>query len=165
MFDRGSGRTSALVPVPPSGSQEMSTTIMAHGWPLRNFLELGAYPGAVPCARLHTRAVLWEWGLAGLGESAELVVSEIVTNAVQASRELDSVTPVWLWLLANQKQVLILVWDASPRPPAPAESSGEVRESGRGLLLVDAISEQWSSYPVQAMGGKVVWALCAETDA
>jgi hypothetical protein len=31
-------------------------------WPLQSFLELGALPGAVPCARLHTRHLLWEWG-------------------------------------------------------------------------------------------------------
>src|SRR6516162_10509968 len=79
-----SGRTRVRVPVPPSQDQD---TLMARAWPLQSFLELGAYPGAVPCARLHTRAVLWEWGL-GPGENAELVVSEIVTNAVQASRVL-----------------------------------------------------------------------------
>ena len=54
-------------------------------WPLRSFLELGALPSAVPCARLHTRQLLWEWQLADLADSAELVVSEIVTNAVQVT--------------------------------------------------------------------------------
>jgi hypothetical protein len=34
----------------------------------------------VPCARLHARLVLLEWGLAALSESLELVVSELVTN-------------------------------------------------------------------------------------
>ena len=55
-------------------------------WPLQDFLELGALAGAVPCARLHTRQVLWEWDLRNLGESAELLVAELVTNAVKASR-------------------------------------------------------------------------------
>ena|ERR1035438_767306 len=31
-------------------------------WPCQSFLELGALPGAAPCARLHARQVLWEWG-------------------------------------------------------------------------------------------------------
>lgn len=53
-------------------------------WPLQSYLELGASPSVVPCARLHCRQVLWEWGLAGLSESAELVVAELATNAVQA---------------------------------------------------------------------------------
>jgi hypothetical protein len=34
---------------------------MNDDWPLHSYLELGTLPGAVPCARLHTRHVLWEW--------------------------------------------------------------------------------------------------------
>src|SRR6516165_1551283 len=56
-------------------------------WPYHSFLPLGALPGAVPCARLHTTAVLWEWGMNGLSQQAELAVSELVTNAVRASLE------------------------------------------------------------------------------
>src|SRR5205085_89988 len=41
-------------------------------WPLCSFLELGALPSAVPCARLHTRQLAWEWQLTGLGQDAEL---------------------------------------------------------------------------------------------
>jgi len=109
---------------------------------------------------LHARAVLWEWGLAGLTEQAELLVSELVTNAVQASRVLGQFTAVQLWLLSDQRRVLILVWDASPQPPLPREPGEEIGEGGRGLMLVDAISDQWSWYSVPGIGGKVVWALC-----
>src|SRR6266536_411255 len=52
-------RRDAPVPVPPSHCQG---TYMADHWPLQTFLELGALPGAVPCARLHARQLLWEWG-------------------------------------------------------------------------------------------------------
>src|SRR5260370_14466272 len=156
-----SGRTNALVPVPRSHGQETSITTMAHEWPLRSFLELGAYPGAVPCARLHTRAVLWEWGMAGLGERAELVVSELTTNAVQAPRVPGPPDVIRLWLLSDKEKVLILVWDASPHPLAPSyHDASDIREGGRGLMLVDAISDQWSWYSVP--GGKVVWAVCSD---
>jgi hypothetical protein len=37
--------------------------VTPHLWPLRSYLELGALPTAVPCARLHARHLLWEWGL------------------------------------------------------------------------------------------------------
>ena len=57
----------------------------AECWPLRSYLELGALPSAVPCARLHAKHVLWEWGLDALAEAIELVVSELITNGVQAS--------------------------------------------------------------------------------
>jgi hypothetical protein len=43
--------------------------------PLRSYLELGALLTAVPCARLHARHVLWEWGLNGLAPDGELLVS------------------------------------------------------------------------------------------
>ncbi len=45
-----------------------------------SFLELGALPSAVPCARIHARQVVWEWGLGALTEAVELVVSELVTS-------------------------------------------------------------------------------------
>lgn len=54
-------------------------------WPRRDFLELGALVSAVPCARLHARHVLREWELACLGDSAELLITELVPNAVQAA--------------------------------------------------------------------------------
>lgn len=90
------------VPVPPSHGQDAR---ILREWPLRSFLDLGAYPGAVPCARLHARAVLWEWGIARFSESAELVVDEIVTNAVQASQALGQNTSVRIWLLSDRVRV------------------------------------------------------------
>jgi hypothetical protein len=47
----------ALVPAPPEQQQDRSHE--AARWPLCSCLELGA----VPCARLHSRLLLWEWGL------------------------------------------------------------------------------------------------------
>ena len=134
-------------------------------WPLQSFLELGALPGAVPCARLHARHVLWEWGLASLAASTELLVSEMVTNAVQVSRAMTQAA-VRLWLASDGTQVMVLAWDASPLPPERADP-GEDAENGRGLLLVEAISEQWGWYfPGEHVGtsardqhGKVVWAV------
>lgn len=131
---------------------------VARPWPVRDYLELGALPGAVPCARLHARHILWEWALTPLAEAVEHVVSELMTNSVAAARAMPRVEPVRLWLLSDTREVLVLVWDADPRPPAPAHA-GEDAESGRGLFLVEAFSERWGSYPTPHLGGKVVWAL------
>jgi hypothetical protein len=57
-------------------------------WPLRGYLELGALPTAVPCARLHTKNILYEWGMEALADTAELLVSEIATNAVRVSADI-----------------------------------------------------------------------------
>jgi len=127
-------------------------------WPLQDFLELGALVSAVPCARLHARQVLWEWGLGHLGDSAELVITELTTNAVRASRELAQAAAVRLWLLSDAAQILILVWDASPQPPVLIGATGEA-EHGRGLMLVEAVSQQWG-WSARADGdGKFVWAV------
>ena len=130
---------------------------LAGAWALRTFLELGALPSAVPCARLHARLVLREWGLAALSADAELLVSELVTNGLQASRALLQAADVRMWLLADGARVLILVRDASPQPPVRMDV-GVDAERGRGLLLVEATSHRWGWYPADD-GGKVVWAL------
>jgi anti-sigma regulatory factor (Ser/Thr protein kinase) len=126
-------------------------------WPLRDFLELGALVSAVPCARLHARHVLREWGLARLGDSTELLVAELVTNAVQASRAAAQASSVRLWLLSGSAHILIVVWDANPDPPARVTASDEA-ENGRGLMLVEAISEQWGWSSHENGDGKFVWA-------
>ena len=127
-------------------------------WPLRTFLELGALPGAVPCARLHARNVLREWGPTVFSESTGLLVSELVTNAIQISRLAEQDAPVRLWLVSDRTQVVIFVWDASPLPPLPGDV-GEEAESGRGLLIVQAVSARWGWDFLPGMGGKVVWAV------
>jgi anti-sigma regulatory factor (Ser/Thr protein kinase) len=131
-------------------------------WPLRSFLELGSLPSAVPCARLHTRQLLWEWQLTVLSGTAELLVSELVTNAVQITQADARTAPVRLWLLADRARLLILVWDASPLPPVRVSPDGEA-ENGRGLLLVEALSTRWDHFGHHS-GGKVVWALCDTAD-
>jgi anti-sigma regulatory factor (Ser/Thr protein kinase) len=131
------------------------TAADAAQWPYRSFLELGALPSAVPCARLHARLVLREWGLAALSDSTELVVSELVTNAVRVSRAMRQAA-VRMWIVSDQAQVVVFVADASPQPPARANPGGDA-ESGRRLLLVEAISERWGHFGYDG-GGKVVWA-------
>lgn len=149
-------RSSTLVPDPPSTGHRQ---FPFGSWPLRTFLELRALPGAVPCARLHARQVLWEWALADLGNDMELVVSELVTNAVAASAAVADTPVVRLWLLGDGVQVLILVWDASPRRPVLVDVDEEA-EGGRGLLLVEAISATWGCFfPQDGTAGKVTWAL------
>ena len=102
-------------------SSEPLAQPMTDEWPLLSHLELGALPGAVACARLHARQVLWEWGLSAIAESAELLVSELVTNATQASPSAERIQPVGLWLSSDRSRLLILVQDTSRyRPNLPA---------------------------------------------
>jgi anti-sigma regulatory factor (Ser/Thr protein kinase) len=151
---RGDSLRDAPVPVPPS--REQRGIGMADDWPLRTYLELGALPSAVPCARLHAKQLLWEWGIAEFSNNAELLVSELVTNALKASQATRRSMPIRLWVLSDKVQVVILVWDDNPHPPVRADTSEEA-ESGRGLILVEALSDKWSWYAHEGLGGKVVW--------
>jgi anti-sigma regulatory factor (Ser/Thr protein kinase) len=127
----------------------------ASHWPFRSYLELGALPGAAPHARRHTSQVLRKWDLSEFGETAELVVSELITNAIRASRPAGGGNCVRLWLFSDGARVVIQVWDNCPDPPQPAHAAS-TDEDGRGLLLVEAMTASWDFYSRD--GGKIVWA-------
>jgi anti-sigma regulatory factor (Ser/Thr protein kinase) len=132
----------------------------------RSYLELGALPTAPSCARLHTRQLLWEWGLGRLADASEAVVSELVTNAYEATIHHQLESPIRLRLSSNGRQVLIEVWDADPILPQLAALDANHlpqpdAEGGRGLFLVAAFSERWSCYTKGQSGGKVIWAVVA----
>ena len=146
----------------PNYRQTASVTTAA--CPRTSSLVLAALPTAPSCARLHAAAVLHEWGLGVLTETVELVTSELVTNATLAATELPAhvyvgLPTVHLRLLADKHGVVIEVWDANPHPPAPQQAAPD-EESGRGLMLVDALCERWGSETMPGWIGKVVWARC-----
>jgi anti-sigma regulatory factor (Ser/Thr protein kinase) len=137
--------------------------------PSRAVLDLPARPDAPGRARAWTRRLLWEWELTAVWDPAELVVSELSTNAVLASRSLRR--PVIRLTLTrgqgdqndqnDQNELGIFVRDHGPGTPRPA-SAGSQDENGRGLLLVEAVSTRWGWYPSQdGAPGKVVWAVCS----
>ena len=66
---------------------------------------------------------------------------------------------VRLWLASDSAQILILVWDASSLPPVRLDR-GDEAENGRGLMLVEAISDQWGWHLREGNDGKIVWATC-----
>jgi anti-sigma regulatory factor (Ser/Thr protein kinase) len=122
-------------------------------WPFSSHLELGALDSAVPCARLHARHVVREWGRPDLADTAELLVSELMTNAIRASGPWSPA--VALWLFSDGRCVVIHVHDGSTQMPVRQDADAE-SDSGRGLLLVETLSRDWGSY--RSGDGKVVWA-------
>ncbi len=121
-----------------------------------SFLEFAPLPGAIPCARLHAVHVLHEWGLRHLAEDAALLVSELMTNAADASIVLPDRPPVILRLLASQTTLVIEVWDHSTFDLEPRHADDE-DECGRGLTVVAALSTQWG-WQRTGHRRKVVWA-------
>lgn len=125
------------------------------------FCALGPGLDSVGSGRRFTRRILRDWGLAGLCEPAELVVSELVTNAIRhgllSARPTIEEYPVGLRLLARTPFVTCLVTDPGQMLPARGQAAPDA-ESGRGLQVVRLCSVRWGWRPLAA-GGKVVWAL------
>jgi len=153
----------------PLSSKEGVRQLQSVTWPLQSYLELGALPGAVPSARLHARLILYEWGIQESGGTIELIVSELITNAVQVSQGLErsqyhgrwrpGTPPVRLWIESDREQVLVRVWDGNDELPERQEP-GLDAEHGRGLVIVESLSAKFGVYKPDRSSGKVVWALC-----
>ena len=112
---------------------------------------LGAEPDAAARARRLVRSVLAQ-APAGLVDDAELVVTELVTNAL-----LHGTGPVRLRASYTEPCLLVEVQDHSGQLPVlPARSLDAM--TGRGLGLVAAVSSAWGCRPAEGEPGKVVWA-------
>ena len=106
-------------------------------------------PAAVPAARRLAARRLGDWELEHLVTTVELIVSELVTNAIRYG---DG--PIHLRLI--QHQVLTCeVSDTNTSHPRPRHPR-TLDENGRGLFLVAQLSRRWGSRSVT--DGKVVWA-------
>lgn len=144
------------------------TTGSVATWPLsRAMPPLAALPTAPGCARADMRAVLVAWNITSLVDTAELVVTELVTNAVRASVQpgcspshLDGRTPVLrIRMLTDGIQLRVEVWDQASGVPL-LHQAPDYAESGHGLALVDAMTEGCWGWHSAAHGqpGKCVWA-------
>ncbi|SCK46774.1 Anti-sigma regulatory factor (Ser/Thr protein kinase) [Streptomyces sp. WMMB 714] len=109
-------------------------------------------PESVATARRLVRTALATWRLEQLSDSAALVVSELVTNAVQHAR--SSAIRVVV-TRPGPASVHVAVVDKSRVAPVPCRAS-EDDEGGRGLALVELLADKWGADPLP--WGKRVWA-------
>ncbi|MEV4561605.1 SpoIIE family protein phosphatase [Kitasatospora sp. NPDC049285] len=109
---------------------------------------LPAEPTAVSRARRLVRGTLADWGVEELTDTAELLVSELVTNSVRYAS-----APIGVRLTLRD---VLLVEISDPLPDPPRERhAAEGDEGGRGLELVRRLALRWGA---RAEGlGKVVW--------
>ncbi len=106
---------------------------------------------SVPLAREFVREALDDWGATHLNDEASLIVTELATNAV-----LHAGSPYEVRLRRTEGVVRIEVADGDPGTPEPQPFSATA-ESGRGIVLVSAISASWG-IDTQPGRGKVTWA-------
>ncbi|MFC8451732.1 SpoIIE family protein phosphatase [Kitasatospora sp. NPDC057223] len=109
---------------------------------------LPAEPTAVSRARRLVRATLADWAIEELTDTAELLVSELVTNSVRYAS-----APIGVRLTLGGT-LLVEISDPLPDPPKERHAA-EADEGGRGLELVRRLALRWGT---RAEGiGKVVW--------
>ena len=111
---------------------------------------LTARPTAVAQARDLIRERLLAWGLPGLADVIELLVSELVTNALRYG-----VAPFGLRMTRDSISVLVEVSDGNPTVPRLRSVTPFDDEGGRGLHLVDELSADWGVRGRPQ--GKTVW--------
>jgi anti-sigma regulatory factor (Ser/Thr protein kinase) len=112
-------------------------------------LQLAPDHTAAARARQFVAGTMRAWGCAEMIEDAELLVSELVTNAVLHAR-----SPARVTIDRDGSRLRVGVYDSSPSPPR-LRDYGPDSVTGRGLLLVDRIARRWG---VEMNGnGKCVW--------
>ena len=110
-----------------------------------------AAPTSAAEARSFVADVLRDFGLTALVADAVLVVSELATNAVRHAHTAFSVTVD----CRAGGGALLSLRDGSPHHPIPV-TAGQLDEAGRGLALVQLLSNDWG-VSTQPDGGKSVW--------
>jgi serine phosphatase RsbU (regulator of sigma subunit)/anti-sigma regulatory factor (Ser/Thr protein kinase) len=117
--------------------------------PVAHRLELESTPESVIVARGFTAGVLEHAGWSSHVDTATLLVSELVTNAVR-----HAVPPCALSISFTDDEVEISVEDGDDTMPV-LRPRDELAEDGRGFLLVDALAADWGARPVAR--GKATW--------
>ncbi|CUU56561.1 Anti-sigma regulatory factor (Ser/Thr protein kinase) [Parafrankia irregularis] len=134
-----------------------------------------AAPRSASDARRHVTTQLHHWGLDSLTDTAALVTSELVTNALAASQHArhsgddDLTSRIAMRLTYSPQDLIVEVWDAGTGRPT-RRAAGPDAEDGRGLHLVTALSGHSGHYQARvrtAAGyrpkGKVTWASLPHT--
>jgi hypothetical protein len=155
-----------VVPIPALPASPPQFLPVPSAWwetPAVTGCPLSPVPEEARNARLFVRELLTCWGLAYLSDDAELIVAELVGNAVRHGLPTAAAVPhgggqpIRLCLLRRIGEVMLAVTDPSDEAPAPQAASSD-GESGRGLQIVGALSYVWGWSPIEGCG-KAVWAV------
>ncbi|MGW2524088.1 SpoIIE family protein phosphatase [Streptomyces sp. NPDC001617] len=111
--------------------------------------EVPSDPAAVADVRSRTNRQLVQWGLEEAVFTTELILSELVTNAIRYATG-----PIRVRLLRD-RTLICEVWDTSSTSPH-LRFAANTDEGGRGLFLVAQLADRWGTRYLPA--GKVIWA-------
>jgi hypothetical protein len=161
------------IPAPPASPPQF-LPVPSAWWetPAVTSRPLSPLPEEARTARHFVRELLACWGLSYLSDDAELIIAELVVNAVRhglrtAPQAVAAGAPgvpgvagasaLRLCLLRRVGEVMLAVTDPSNEAPTP-RAPGWTGESGRGLQIVGALSYVWGWSPMEGRG-KAVWAV------
>ncbi|MGW7291728.1 ATP-binding protein [Streptomyces xiamenensis] len=135
------------------------TTADGHDPALMQFTarQFAPSPHWLAAARTFTRDTLHRWDLGHIADDAADIASELVANAVQHVQPEPGTAPQPIWLALDRRDtsVLCIVFDTSSTEPT-LHTPTPLSETGRGLVIVQALSEDWGcNIEVE---GKLVWA-------
>jgi hypothetical protein len=133
----------AVAPLRPLDAPRGRATAWDVSWPLQRELT------SVGRARRLVTAQLSDWAVGDLADSAELLVSELVTNALRHTRG-----PLRLNLRLREGRLLCEVEDTESAGPVRGVADSEA-EGGRGTELIDLLAHAWGS--TRTATGKTVW--------
>jgi histidine kinase-like protein len=157
----------------PEPSRTQAAPGDAQAWPLLAGLgPVGALPTVPRLARAFAGMALAGWGLGRLADDCDVVISELTTNAFRAATGPDGqprydmhgrLPVLWLRLLSDRTWLRLEVWDnLAPELGVPIERrAAATDESGRGLELVSALSQDWGWDVLPGNDAKRVWAVLA----
>ncbi|KPI22207.1 putative PAS/PAC sensor protein [Actinobacteria bacterium OK074] len=140
--------------LPPGGATDDVALLLARtrGLPAAQIAtwDIPSDPALVAPVRKQVLAQLGVWGLEDAGFTTELVVSELVTNAIRYGEH-----PIRLRLIHDATTLICEVSDASHTAPHLRRAK-TFDEGGRGLLLVAQLTHRWGSR--HTTDGKTIWA-------
>jgi anti-sigma regulatory factor (Ser/Thr protein kinase) len=140
--------------LPPGGTADDVALLLARtrGLPASQVAtwDIPADPALVAPIRKQVGEQLDRWSLTLVGFTAELVVSELVTNAIRYGSR-----PIRLRLIHDAATLIVEVSDTNPTAPH-LRRARTFDEGGRGLLLVAQLTQRWGSRHTPE--GKTIWA-------
>ncbi|MFD7665099.1 SpoIIE family protein phosphatase [Streptomyces sp. NPDC059788] len=140
--------------LPGTATYSDDVTLLLVGFPTAPLdtaaMGLTGEPSSVPRGRHFLLRTLRLWGLAALADTALLLASELLTNAVLHAR---GALTLRVWYSVRELGVEVLDGSSTPRPRARLADNAE--ENGRGLMLVEALAHAWGTRPGAV--GKTVW--------
>lgn len=101
------------------------------------------------------------WEMDDLYDSASLALTELIANVVRHCRP-DRRAAVLILRLPDERGLRVEVTDTSPCPPlsTAVDELSELSEGGRGLAILEAVTDRWGWVPLTDRPGKTVWFEC-----